>query len=465
MARPRPQRVIWISTDHMRYDCIAAHGNPAMHTPNLDRLVQQGITFEHCYVQSPLCMPSRCSFMTGLYPQQTGVTCNGITLRCDFEPTVAKAFKAGGFQTAQIGKLHFEQHEDHDLDPRPRHDYGFDIFWIAEEAGCYEDAYMTWLRTEYPQYVEDFRVPRPTSPMRIHEREGRVVDAPWQASHSGWVATMAVRYLSARRSTKQFLHLGFYAPHPPLNPTAEMFQPYADAEIPPPRLAPEEWRDKPEPLARMMRQVADWSVQRLIEYRRYFYAMVTGVDMAIGMLLDFLEQSGMLDDTLIVFMSDHGDMCGDHHMILKQPSYFDEIMRMPCVLFWPRGFGTQGRRISDLVEMVDLLPTLLDLAGCAVPEVMAGRSYAEQLLSGQPVQGRADVFAYHEPGWAMLRTATHKYIRYGPGQEVLYDLRAEPFEVVNRVKEDTRVLGEMRERMLQRLLETSRSPLPRKYRF
>ena len=84
MERPRPKWVIWITTDHMRYDCIGAHGNDVMHTPNLDRLVRQGISFDDCYTQNPLCMPSRCSFMTGLYPQQTGVTQNGNTLRPDF---------------------------------------------------------------------------------------------------------------------------------------------------------------------------------------------------------------------------------------------------------------------------------------------------------------------------------------------------------------------------------------------
>jgi len=466
MSRPKPERIIWISTDHMRYDCIAAHGNPAMHTPNLDRLVREGVSFDQCHVQNPLCMPSRCSFMTGLYPQQTSVTANGHCLPPDFQPTVATAFKGGGFQTIQIGKLHFQPHENYDLDPRARHDYGFDVFWLAEDPGSYEDSYVKWLRAEYPQYVNEFVVPRPTSPERIREREGRVIDAPWQASHSGWIAAIAEQYLRKHQGRgKQFLHLGFYAPHPPLNPTAEMFAPYADKELPPPRCGDEEWHDKPEPLAGMIRSFSDWTIERFIQYRRHFYALVTGVDLAVGAVLRCLEEWDMLDDTLIVFMSDHGDMCGDHRMVLKQQSFYDELMRMPCVLFWPRGFGQQGRRIGGLIEMVDLLPTLLELAGCDVPDVMVGRSYAAELLSGEPIQPRDDVLAYHEPGWAMLRTATHKYICYGPGREVLYDLREQPAEVVNRANDHPATLKELRERMLYRLLEASRSPLPMRYRF
>lgn len=141
MSQPRPTRVIWISSDHMRYDHIAAHGNPAMITPALDRLVEQGTGFDQCYVQNPICMPSRCSFMTGLYPQQTGITLNGQCLPADFHPTAAHAFKAGGYHTAQIGKLHLQPHDELDFDPRPRHAYGFDVLWLSEERGNYSDAY------------------------------------------------------------------------------------------------------------------------------------------------------------------------------------------------------------------------------------------------------------------------------------------------------------------------------------
>lgn len=469
MSRPRPQCVIWITTDHMRYDGIAAHGNGAMHTPNLDRLVHQGVSFDSCFAQNPLCMPSRASFMTGLYPQQTGVTQNGQCLPPDFWPTAPRTFSAGGYYTAQIGKLHFQPHEEHDLDPRARHDYGFDFFQIAEEAGCYEDSYMTWLRSEHPEYVTTFRVPRSVSPQRSSEVEGKVLDAPWQCSHSGWIAESACRFISPSpdfHRQRQFLHLGFFAPHPPLNPTREMFQPYDGAEIPMDDWPEHEADDKPEPMAGWLRNIAkDWSPERFREYRRHFYAMVTGVDLAVGQLLKHLEATGLLDDTLIVFTSDHGDMCGDHGLILKQGSYYDQLMHMPLVMHWPNGLGTQARRVTGLVEMVDILPTMLDLAQCDVPEVMIGRNYAPALLAGEEIDAREDVFAYHEPNWSMLRTEDHKYIYYGPEAEVLFDLRNDPRELRNIASENPQALAVMRERMMRRALNASRSRLLKTNRF
>ncbi len=469
MGRPAPKNVIWITTDHMRYDCIGAHGNAAMHTPNLDFLVEHGVSFHNCFAQNPVSMPSRASFMTGLYPEQTGVTTNGHVLPADFPLVPARLFARGDFQTAQIGKLHFQEHEDSDLDPRARHDYGFDVFWIAEEAGCYEDAYMTWLRTEHPELVETFRVPRSTSPERIGEREGRVLDASWEASHSGWIAVQADRYLRGRaRAGRHFVHLGFFAPHPPLNPTREMFAPYDGIDLPPPRVQDSEWADKPRPLSRMLRGLRDWTPERFESYRRHFYALVTGVDLAVGRVLGRLREEGALDDTLVVFTSDHGDMCGDHGMIAKGSSFFDEIMHVPCVLYWPAGLGAERRDVAGIMELVDLLPTMLGLSGLTVPKLMSGRSYAEALLGTESPKGREDAFAFVHPDWAMLRTERHKYIRYNSlGTEVLYDLDESPREVKNRAAdpEYAGALAEMRERMLTRALDASRSALPKRWRF
>jgi arylsulfatase len=457
--------VLWITTDHMRYDCIGAYGNPTVHTPNLDRLAQGGVNLHQCYAQNPVCMPSRASFMTGLYPQQTGVTTNGQCLHPTFEPTAATAFKAAGYQTAQIGKLHLQPHDDHDLDPRPRNSYGFDTFLLSEARGCYQDAWLTWLAAKYPKYLDAFRVTRATDPQRREqEKQGVVLDAPWQASHSGFVAETACRYLRGHNRPHQFLHLGFHNPHPPLNPTRDAFAPYENAQIPRPRFGIDEWADKPEPLSGMLRGREMWSEADFLSYRRYFYALVTEVDLAVGMLLAFLQDHDELDDTLIVFSSDHGDMCGDHSITHKGPHFYDEVMHVPQILFWPKGLGKDRRDEPALVEMVDVLPTLLELCGGHVPDVMIGRSFASALLTGEPVQGRRDVLAFSEPNWAMVRSADWKYIRYeSTGAEVLYDLSEERHEVVNHAADPayTDLLHQARLRALSRALQAGRSPLPR----
>ena len=456
---PTPRNVIWITTDHMRFDCIGAHGNATMHTPNLDALVSRGVTFERCYANNPLCMPSRCSFMTGCYPQQTGVMGNGQELPPDFRPTVMHQFRAAGYRTVQIGKLHFQCHEDMDLDPRPSADYGFDVLQLSEEPGCYEDAYRTWLRGEHPDLVDTFTVPRPMSEERHHEaRQFKVLDAPWECSHSGWVATQACRYLGAwgLREEPQFLHLGFYAPHPPLNPTREMFEPYRDADI----------------TIEARNRNADWKDMgaedaQAIEYRRHFYAMVTGVDMAIGKLVAFLKTHDIFDNTLLIFSSDHGDTCGDHGRFMKGNSYYEGIMRMPWVMHWPDGLGTDARRVDGLVELIDIVPTISDMIGVPKHPAMQGNSYAVDLLAGQIPETRIDVYAVDGPGDIMLRTDRFKYLRYVRGEEVLYDLENDPHEFRNVASEPehAQLLHELRERTLERTVAASSSIRPRRLRF
>ncbi len=458
----RPKNVIWITTDHMRFDCINAHGNSAMYTPNLDYLAENGVTFTNCYANNPLCMPSRCSFMTGCYPQQTGVMENGQELPADFSPTVAQCFSNAGYRTVQIGKLHFQNHEDHDLDPRARNSYGFDVFQLSEEPGCYEDAYRTWLRGERPDLVDTFTVPRPMSPARHTERTNfNVIDAPWEYSHSGWVAEQTCRYLYAwgARREPQFIHMGFYAPHPPLNPTKEMFAHYDGADLPP------LLRKEGDP-----RDPGDLGSETLMEYRRHFYAMVTGVDMGIGKLIQYLKEQDQFEDTLIIFSSDHGDACGDHGRIAKGPTYLESIMKMPFIIHWPKGLDRPGKAVNGLTELIDIMPTILDLCNIPQPAQMQGRSYGKELLADEEPQTRNDAYAVHGNGMVMLRTEHFKYLRYPQGEgarEELYDLREDPGEFDNIVDviEDREVLIRMRDRAFTRTLDASKSIRPCRLKF
>jgi arylsulfatase A-like enzyme len=371
--------------------------------------------------------------------------------------------RQGNYRTVQIGKLHFQNHEDEDLSNRPPNQYGFDVFRLSEEPGCYEDAYRKWLRGEHPEYVQTFTVPRPMSPARHEERTNmKVLDAPWQFSHSGWVSTQACRYLYSwnKRPEPQFMHLGFYAPHPPLNPTVEMFQPYQDMALPPLNRDESDWNDPD-----------SFSDEVLLNYKRHFYAMVTGVDMAIGQLLNTLEAQGELDDTLIVFNSDHGDACGDHGRTGKGPSFYEGIMHLPLIMHWPNGLKpSSGRRVSELVEMVDIVPTLLELCDLPVPRAVAGKSWAEPLRSGAPFQGRSDILAIHDDTYAMLQTPIYKYVRQQKGddyKEILYDLQNDPRELENIAThpENEAILNELRNRLLSRVLNASSSITERRLRF
>ena len=469
MRQKTPKNVIWMTTDHMRFDNIKAHGNPLMVTPNMDRLVDHGVSFSNCFVQNPVCVPSRCSFMTGLYPQQTGVTWNGHCLPPDFYPTVGHVFRETRYQTTQIGKLHFQPHEDNDLEATPRYKYGFDTMMSAEEPGCYEDAYMTWMRTEYPQHVQDFRIARSSSPKRFRNQPGHpiaeVVDAPWQASFSGWLANMASNFLSYRSrrdpGPRHFMHLGFYAPHPPLNPTREMFEPYAEVEIE----APPEF----DPLTAILAQQVDhWSGEDFVEYKRHFCAMVTGVDMALGQILSTLQEIEQLNDTLIILSSDHGDMCGDLRMLQKGATkFYDPVTRVPCVLHWPNGFGNEPRVLDGLIEKLDVLPTLLELCNGHVPSMMMGNSYARALLERTECEFREDVLCYSNPPVAaMLRTDEFKYCRLvDRNREVLFNLKNDPGETTDISDKNPKTTAVMRDRLLDRMMIAGRSRREHHYLF
>ncbi len=454
----------------MRYDHVGANGNPGMRTPALDALSAAGLNFHRCYTQNGVCMPSRCSFMTGLYPQQTGVTRNGIALPADFSPTVATGFGTAGFQTIQIGKLHFQPHEDMDFDPGPRHPYGFDVFWCSEERGNYSDAYYHWLEGKYPQYAAAFRVPRSSDPARHAAEEApRAIDAPWQATHAGWIADAAQRALSSRRNERVFMHLGFYNPHPPLTPVREALEAYKGVVLPTPDLQhPDELDQKPEALLRMLRSRRDWSPENFATYRRGLAAMVTEMDLAIGGLVEWLRQANLLDDTLLVFSSDHGDMAGDHSMTHKDNHFYEQVMRVPLIMHWPSGLEGRRREANGLFEMTDLLPTLLELSGAPVPGQMAGASVGASLLAGESPRGRESVYAYSDPGWAMVRTEKMKYLVFQDADnEVLYDLEKDPGERVN-VAGETRYAGtvaEMRAMLLTRTLTAARSRLPRHHPY
>jgi arylsulfatase A-like enzyme len=291
------------------------------------------------------------------------------------------------------------------------------------------------------------------------------VDAPPEASHAGFAVSQALHFLRLGRPS--FIHVGIYAPHPPLNPPSAVFDLYADADVPAPHWREGEDEDKPDPLRRMLRGLQEVDADAWRQRRRFFYAMCTLLDSQVGRLLEGLEGRGELEDTLIVFMSDHGDMDGDHRMVSKQPSFYEEVMRLPAILHWPQGLPEGGRRMEGLVEAVDVLPTLFELTGTAVPARVQGRSFAAHLRGDAEGRFRQDVLAMHgAPGqalWAMLRTEEAKYIRYGPGAEVLYDLAAEPGEYTNlaRMPEEEARLAGMRERMLHRMLGAASSGLER----
>ena len=445
--------ILLISTDHMRYDNVGANGNPHMHTPTLDRLAREGVSLENCFVQNPVCMPSRASIWTGRYCQNHRVTTNGITLPKS-ETTIAHALQNAGYFTANVGKLHFLPHFGKDRDHRQNEalyaGYGYEFNLLSDEPGCYPDAYMQWVERHAPQHVDACRVPLPTG-ARGHFDEW-VFGAPEEYSHPACIAGQVRELVEAHTGTRPFfISAGFYAPHPPLNPPQRYLDMYQPDDLPLPEIHDSESQ-------RPGYRFADITPARWQRTKAYFYAMCSTVDHYVGQMLEALESAGLADNTLIVFTSDHGDALGDHGAVGKGPSNYDSIVRVPCLL-WAPGRLPAGRRVEALVESIDLFPTLCHYADTPMPVGVKGRDLAE-LLEGATEDGREDILIeVKDPssGFSLktLRSREFKYFRYHDGREVLYDLREPEPEVFDRAADPEwrQPLEAMRERLLARLID------------
>ena len=444
--------VLLLYTDQQRWDTLRAGGNPLIHTPNLDRLAASGALFEHCYVNSPVCMPSRQSMLTGQYPNVVGCMTNGIPLP-ETAMTIHKLLRPYGYFTANLGKLHFWNHSDRDhRDPHP--DYGFDALVLSDEPGCYDDAYLKWVERLAPDQVDNCRCNTPPAwagpPVDVHPRE---TYAPYvfagreDLTHTAFVAAETVRVLGESRNRPFFAIAGFYAPHAPVNPPQRFVDMYDPAAMPLPK------RNQGE-------NVADISEEQWRKVKAYYYALITHVDDQVGRILRFLDESGLAENTLVIFTSDHGEHLGDHGRVGKGPFGYDSCIRVPLLLSYP-GHIEAGARVDHLIEHVDLAPTILDYCGVQQPQALQGRSF-RPALAGDDYQARKSIYLeWREPyglSWKTVRTKSYKYSRNNRGEEILYDLESDPDELTNLAAAESQreALHAMRDELLNRWFTAER---------
>ena len=460
MADAEKPNILWLCTDQQRYDTIRALGNTLINTPNIDRLIGEGVTFTRAYCQSPVCTPSRASFLTGRYPRTTRCRQNGQAMPPD-ERLISRILADNGYTCGLAGKLHLASCSDGKVETRI--DDGYSTFhWSHHPQPDWpENAYSQWLTKQGKTWEELYR-----GPGTDFVKEG----IPTEYHQTTWCAEMTIDFLREKKGEPWMFSFNCFAPHHPFDPPKEFLDRYSPDDMPLPKQCEGELDNKP----KFQQLDAEWAHntpgyfhsagmtdQDRREVTAAYYAMCEHIDHEVGRILNALDESGQRENTIVIFMSDHGEMLGDHGIYLKGPHFYEEAVRVPLVLRWPEKFKA-GHRVDGLVELTDLAPTLLECAGVDVPNRMQGRSLQGQ-LTGRDDSGkfRDAVFSEYYNSWThsdgygtMLRTEKEKIVVYH-GTEVgeLYDLENDPDEFENLWDSPDR--QEMKLRLMKQCFDAS----------
>jgi len=439
--------VVMIVTDQERFDILGCNGSAICQTPSLDALASRGVRFDHAFTPTSLCSPARGSLLTGLFPHSHGVlnnTHDDPAIATELDPslvTSAKLLRAAGYRTGYVGKWHLGRVLGPD-----RHDFDDDLsaaydVALAESDRPLEDVHEAIVGRERMQIAGID--PRPLAETDTYKDTERAIG-------------LLSEY--AQNETPFMLRVDYEGPHHPYMPPEPFASMYDPAAIPPWANFIDNDPAKPAAHSRLLRQRgvdgmswADW--QPIISL---YYGFMTFIDSEIGRLLAAIDELGLEKDTIVIHTTDHGDMTGSHGgHFNKGPIMYDELYRVPLIVSEP-GSLQAGETCSAMVSTLDLMPTIVDLAGVAVPEHLHGRSLVPLLAAPATDDGnRVSVFAeYHGEEWGlysqrMVRTRDAKLVYSPHGTDELYDLVADPHELNNII--DTEAAEELLNR-LERLL-------------
>jgi len=451
MASNERPNILWICTDQQRFDTLGCYGNDVVETPVLDSLADRGIRFDQCFSQSPVCTPSRASFLTGRYPRTTGCRQNGQPVP-ESERFVTQILAERGYNCGLAGKLHVSPSDRESVEsqsvsePLRRVDDGYSEFhWSHSPTDPHpSNAYHKWLKREGVSVTP--------SPYEGSEHVRTWVDPEYH--QTTWCIEEAANFIEAHESHDDpwLFSLNLFDPHPPFDPPESYLERYVDRldEIHEPNYERSELDDKPQVQRDKHRgdnnrggpPFVDVSDDDHMLIRAAYYAMVDLIDDQIGRLFETLEQTGQREDTLVVFMSDHGEMLGDHGLYAKGPYFYDPAVRVPLIVSQP-GVVRGGMESDAIVELVDVAPTLLEAAGIDRPTGMQGRS----LWSA--VTGEIDINDHRDSAYCefynastqhtdprayatMVRTDDYKLVSvHGRDEGELYDLASDPDEMKN----------------------------------
>lgn len=431
------KNILLFCSDHMRHDALACNGNSFVKTPNLDRLAAGGVHFANSFTPNPICVPARASMTTGNYSHKATGTKNNSGRIHDDQPKLAEHFNRHGYRTYAIGKLHYVPYAPPD---EPRLLHGFQYCELCESGRIlrkYDPEGKLRGLEDFHDYLCDVGWAGYERAHMIGNNDIHPAPSPLPAKYheEAWVADRTIaalrRHLDEHPDRPFLAWSSFAKPHSPYDPPRPWDTMYDPRELPEPigGLSDLEGRDR-ELTRRPPRYGWDRvSPQAVQVARAHFFGMVSFQDHQVGRVLDFLDEAGLADETIVAYMSDHGDLLGDFGNFFKC-SMFDGSAKVPFVWRVP-GLADAGETREQLVGPIDLLPTLAGLTGCEMDQEVDGENLAPILASGD-APGREFFISqtWDRPEQKyMVRTRDRKYVYCEEGgTEELYDVRNDPDE-------------------------------------
>jgi iduronate 2-sulfatase len=470
-----PRNILLIVSDDLTA-CLGCYGNPICRTPNLDRLAQQGVLFTRAYCQNPVCGPSRASLMSGLYPEQNGITGNSYvtgsyrvaTPSLANHPSMGGLLRAHGFVSMRIAKIYhmgipfsIESGEPAGDEPESW-DRAFNTL-APESASRGDIKLLSPKRTDFGTGFNRIIVP--------DGEEGTQADMLSTAQALAILQTRTLRRSEDKKRLLRpteglFLAVGFVRPHVPLVAPRRLFDHYPPEKMPLPHVPPGDLDDVPAAAAAMRNDVRyGMNEQQQREAIAAYYASVEFMDEQVGRLLAELDRLGIRNQTAVIFTSDNGYHLGEH-TLWQKTTLFEESVRVPLLVSAPGFEASAGKRCDALVELVDLYPTVADLVGLSAqaPTNLAGRSLRPLLANPAQTDFREVAYSVTGNGGCSVRDASWRYNHWGDGSEELYDLVGDPRQFTNRAKDPScaATLERMRRALAQKQASLGPRPLKRK---
>lgn len=453
--------ILWYCSDQQRFDTIQGLNNPHIHTPRINEFMDTAVTFTHAFCQTQICTPSRSSFLTSQYPSAVGVMGNGNAFFPEGQANrlITRRLSDAGYDVGNVGKLHLAGAAG---GQEPRVNDGYRYFEYSHSSKGPEQAhhdYVDWLRR---QGVDPFSLMEKSDPSTyraganvrsfggLYEPSEDQDNIPPHLHQTHWCTEMAIEFMDTVRTEDEpwFLTVNPFDPHAAFDAPWEYYRRYNPDELPGAHFSDGDLE--------YQEQLVDAGVdfqskpmhpeQR--EHRKIhasYYAMIEQIDHEFGRLLDYLDATNQRENTIIVFMSDHGEALCDHGLILKGCRFFEGLVRVPLIISWPKQY-LKGTISDDLVELIDIAPTLYEASNEELPYWVQGKSLTS-ILTGKSTDVEHREFVRTEFFGAidhadrthatMYRDRHWKLISYhGKDLFELYDLEQDPWEHNNLASTD-----------------------------